>query len=123
MCYLDEFINLPTKCIDIHTYSEQTSDKRKVIWMKKNKKIPMSVLRATKGVSQRQLAYDINVSPGLIGMYETGKRKTSLEKAIIIARYFNIPVENILFGRCEFAGRVTTNQTAAIKRLQKSVIK
>ena len=62
----------------------------------------MSVLRSIKGVSQRQLAYDINVSPGLIGMYETGKRKPSLEKAIIIARYFNVPVENILFGKCDF---------------------
>lgn len=71
--------------------------------MKKNDKVLMSVLRSMKGVSQKQLACDINVSPGLIGMYETGKRRPSLEKALAIAEYFNVSVENILFAKSEDA--------------------
>lgn len=78
-----------------------SKQRRKLVLMIKDKKVPMSVLRAVKGVSQKQLAHDINVSPGLVAMYETGKRNPSLEKAIIIARYFNVPVENILFGKSE----------------------
>lgn len=79
--------------------------------MKKNDKVPMSVLRSMKGVSQKQLACDINVSPGLIGMYETGKRRPSLEKALAIAEYFNVSVENILFAKCDLTEGVTINQT------------
>ena len=39
----------------------------------------------------------LNISSGAIGMYESGKRTPSLNKAIEIAEIFNIPVEKIQF--------------------------
>ncbi len=89
--------------------------------MEKGRKVSMSVLRSIKGVSQKQLAYDINVSPGLIGMYETGKRKPSLEKAIIIAKYFNTPVENILFGKCDCVEKVIMDRTTLEQSKQMTI--
>lgn len=65
--------------------------------MKKGKQIPLSVLRKAKGFSQKDLAAELGVSSSLIALYETGKRKPKLERAIEIGKYFNIPVENISF--------------------------
>ena len=69
--------------------------------MAKQKLIPLATLRAARGLSQKELAKEINVSSGLIGLYETGKRKPSLEKARIIAAYFNTPIESISFSNIE----------------------
>ena len=79
--------------------------------MKKEKKIPLSDLRKTKGFSQKEFATELGVSSALIALYEVGKRKPKLERAIMIAEYFDIPVENILFGKCDFAEIVPTNQS------------
>jgi DNA-binding XRE family transcriptional regulator len=57
----------------------------------------LSDLRKEKKLSQAQFASEIHVSPGTIAMYETGKRKPPLERAITIAEYFNLPVERISF--------------------------
>lgn len=65
--------------------------------MKKGKQIPLSVLCKAKGFSQKDLAAELGVSSLLIALYETGKRKPKLERAIEIGKYFNIPVENISF--------------------------
>lgn len=50
-----------------------------------------------KGFSQREFAKEINISASTIGMYESGKRKPSLDKAIMIATYFDTPLERISF--------------------------
>lgn len=63
----------------------------------KKKQVSLATLRAAKGLSQKEFAKKINVSPGLIGLYETGRRKPSLGKALLISQYFNIPLENISF--------------------------
>lgn len=57
----------------------------------------LAVLRREKNMSQRDLALRLNISSGAIGMYESGKRTPSLNKAIEIAEIFNIPVEKIQF--------------------------
>lgn len=54
-------------------------------------------LRNENNMSQRELAEILNVSTGAIGMYESGQRTPSLERAISIANLFNIPVECISF--------------------------
>ncbi|MGI6588603.1 MAG: helix-turn-helix transcriptional regulator [Peptococcia bacterium] len=41
---------------------------------------------------------DINFSPAAIALYELGLRTPSLQKAKLIARYFGVPVEDIIFG-------------------------
>ena len=64
---------------------------------KPNKPIPLSILRQARGLTQADLANEIHVSHGLIGLYETGKRKPKLDRAIEIARYFDTSVEMIQF--------------------------
>lgn len=79
--------------------------------MEKERKIPLSDLRKMKGFSQKEFAAELGVSSALIALYEVGKRKPKLERAIMIAKYFNIPVENILFGKCDYPKMVPTNQS------------
>lgn len=62
-----------------------------------NKPIPLSILRQTRGLTQAELADEIRVSHSLIGLYETGKRKPGLDRALQIAKYFNTTVEMIQF--------------------------
>lgn len=59
----------------------------------------LSNLRKAKNLTQKELAQHLCVSSSLIALYETGKRKPKLEKAIEIGQFFEIPVENIIFGR------------------------
>lgn len=71
----------------------------------------LAELREERGMTQRQLAEKLNISPGTIGMYETGKRNPPLSKAIKIAKLFNVPVENI-----SFASNVHTISQEKLKR-------
>lgn len=57
----------------------------------------LSELRAERHMTQRDLANELHLTPGAIGMYETGKRTPTLHTAILIARYFDTHVENISF--------------------------
>lgn len=65
--------------------------------MKKAKKIPLVTLRKSKGLSQKDLAIKILVSPSAIAQYELGNRKPTLENALKISNFFDVPVENISF--------------------------
>lgn len=66
------------------------------------RRILLSVLREERNMSQRELARQLNVSCGTIGMYETGKRTPPLNRAIQIANLFNVPVETIAFSGAAF---------------------
>lgn len=59
----------------------------------------LAELRGEKKMSQRDLARKLGVSPATIGMYESGKRTPSLKKAILIARLFDVQVEDITFSK------------------------
>ena len=50
-------------------------------------------LRIKRKISQAKLADDLNLSPGLIGMYENGSRKPSYESLEAIADYFNVSLD------------------------------
>lgn len=50
-------------------------------------------LRKDRGLSQIELAAKLSVSPGLIGMYETGNRKPSFEMLEAIGDYFNVSTD------------------------------
>ena len=63
------------------------------------KNVTLANLRANKKITQRQLAEALNIAPSAVAMYETGKRTPSLERAKEIARYFDVPVEALIFGR------------------------
>ncbi len=55
----------------------------------------LKVLRATKNISQEDLAKQINVSRQTINAMEKGKYLPSTLLALKLARYFNISVEEI----------------------------
>jgi putative transcriptional regulator len=65
--------------------------------MKKSKQLTLAEIRSAKGLSQRELAKEINVGASTIGMYESGKRNPTLQRALEISKYFGIPVEQIRF--------------------------
>lgn len=50
-------------------------------------------LRADRNISQRQLASALNVSPGVVGLWETNKRLPSYECIISIADFFAISTD------------------------------
>lgn len=62
----------------------------------------LAVLRAENNMSQRELAQKLNISSGTIGMYESGKRTPPLNRAIAIAKLFNVPVETISFSSSDY---------------------
>lgn len=50
-------------------------------------------LRKKHGLSQKKLAEELGMSTGIIGMYESGKRKPSYEALEQIADYFNVSID------------------------------
>lgn len=57
----------------------------------------LTELRKKNHYSQKELAFRLQISPSTICMYETGKRVPSLNRAIEISKFFEVPVENIIF--------------------------
>lgn len=60
-------------------------------------------LRKKQGMSQSQLAKELNVSPSTIGMYEQGRRVPDLDTLIAMARLFNVSLDYLVIGK-EFVG-------------------
>ena len=60
-------------------------------------------LRKKQGISQSQLAKELNVSPSTIGMYEQGRRVPDLDTLIAMARLFNVSLDYLVTGK-EFVG-------------------
>lgn len=56
----------------------------------------ISELRNQKNISQKQLAADLNVSAGLVGLWETNKRLPSLESFILLIDYFAVSADLLL---------------------------
>lgn len=57
----------------------------------------MVELRKERNITQEELASEIGMSKGAIGMYETGKRTPSLKRAKQIAQFFGIAVDGTRF--------------------------
>lgn len=53
----------------------------------------ISVFRAERGISRRELAEAVGVNNQTIGYLERGDYKPSLELALKIAQYFGVPTE------------------------------
>ena len=87
-------------------------------------------LRKDRALSQIELAGKLDVSPGLIGMYETGKRKPSYELLEAIADFFNVSTD-YLQGResgseyyldpevAQVAQSMTSSEIQIVKKLHK----
>lgn len=60
----------------------------------------LKLLRSQKGLSQAELANELNISPSTVGMWESGKREPrDYETLELIADYFNVNMEVLLTGR------------------------
>lgn len=55
----------------------------------------ISVLRAERGVSRKELADGVGVHPQTIGYLERDEYSPSLALALRIARFFDLPVEAV----------------------------
>ncbi|WP_454053411.1 helix-turn-helix domain-containing protein [Clostridium sp. Marseille-Q7071] len=53
-------------------------------------------LRKENGITQEELAKNIDVSTSMVGMYETNARKPSYEVLIKIAKYFGVSTDYLL---------------------------
>jgi putative transcriptional regulator len=65
-------------------------------------------LRKQGSIRQEDLADDLNVSRQTIGSLENGRYNPSIILAIKIARYFNLPVEEIFIYEEESENEKTT---------------
>ncbi len=53
-------------------------------------------LRKEKGITQLQLAMELNMSQNTISRYETGVRQAGYDELIKIADYFNVSIDYLL---------------------------
>ena len=58
----------------------------------------MKKLRTRKGLSQSQLAKELDISDNSIGMYETGQREPGLEVLEKIANCFDVSMDYLVLG-------------------------
>ena len=56
----------------------------------------LSQLRIQRQLSQKELAAEMNISSGTIGMWETHKRLPSLYMLVKIAQYFDVTTDYLL---------------------------
>lgn len=76
----------------------------------------LSELRDEKELTQKELAeqLEFDCSPSTIAMYETGERTPPLEKAKIIAIFFGVSVESIIFGSRTHISRANSPKYKAV---------
>lgn len=75
-----------------------------------NKDFPriISLLRKEKGLSQKQVADDLNISQALLSHYEKGIRECGLDFLVKIASYYNVSCDYLL-GRTPDRSGATIN--------------
>lgn len=56
----------------------------------------LKTLRLEKGISQRKLGEDFNVSNQTISFWENGSREPDLDTLIKIAEYFGVSIDSLL---------------------------
>ena len=56
----------------------------------------LRVLRKEKGLSQPELAKELNVSKGMISFWENEKYEPTASNIIAVAKFFNISIDDLL---------------------------
>ncbi len=77
-------------------------------------------LRTEKGISQYKLAQDINISRSVIAKWEIGLSIPSKDNLVVLAKYFNIPEENLI-SNYEVTEQMT-EKNSKINKLKKIII-
>lgn len=55
-------------------------------------------LRKDAGLSQQQLADDLNLSRRAVSLWETGRRVPDLQSALLLADYFHTTLDHLVKG-------------------------
>ena len=71
---------------------EKFSKLRKMNYFAQN----LKVLRKEKGLSQPELAKELNVSKGMISFWENEVYEPTATNIIAVAKFFNISIDNLL---------------------------
>lgn len=58
----------------------------------------IAFLRKERDIKQDSLAMTLNVSQATISQYESATRIPSIERLFAIAEYFNVPIQDLMFG-------------------------
>ena len=56
----------------------------------------IAILRAKKGISQKALSKELNLSSAAIGLWEVNKRSPPLDKFVEVADYFSVSADLLL---------------------------
>lgn len=56
-------------------------------------------LRRDAGVSQQQLADDLNLSRRTVSLWETGRRAPDLQSTLLLADYFHTTLDHLVKGK------------------------
>ena len=56
------------------------------------------ILRKQAGMSQSQLAKELNVGPSAVGMYEQGRRTPGIDMLIQMAQLFEVSLDYLITG-------------------------
>lgn len=59
----------------------------------------LKILRRTKGLSQPELAKELNVSKGMISFWENEKYEPTATNIIAVAKFFNISIDDLLLNQ------------------------
>lgn len=59
----------------------------------------IAALRRQAGLSQRQLATALAVSPSAVGMYEQGRREPSADRLVALSQLFHVSTDYLLTGQ------------------------
>lgn len=56
----------------------------------------LKLMRANKGISQKQLAETIDINPQTYGAYESGRNEPPAEVLVRLSYYYNVPVDTLV---------------------------
>ena len=74
---------------------ENTRNKCILVFLEVKRLKKLAELRHKTGLTQEELADITGLSPSTIAMYEVGKRTPHLDKAKILADFFNVSIEEL----------------------------
>ena len=74
-------------------------------------------LRSSAGLTQKELANKLEISPSAVGMYEHGRRKPDYEMLIKVSRLFSVSIDSLV-GNTD----VSNEATDIIKEMQSSIL-
>ena len=89
--------------------------------------VRIAALRRQVGLSQSELAQQLQVSPSAVGMYEQGRREPSLETLVHMSRIFGVSLDYLATGQAQPSGEDRLQQVlldrlaCSDRRLEKRV--